>query len=241
MRKTLLQLLWASALLTATANLAGATTVYLRDTPAPSHFVAGRSQSGAGTINSWNGTAGALDFEMNFSNSSSGWFSLITYCIDPVRYLSVGPANGTGSAFTLISMLDYFTSYTPAVSSPSTTTDKIQKLWANAYTDSLTTQTKAVAFQFLLWEYIADFAGTNFTSNIVRISDTNVRNQAISWDNALPNWTKTANLLVVSGYNTKQSFIYEDGTSTNDRVPEPSTYALIGAGLLGFAFVRRRR
>lgn len=219
-----------------------ATTVYLRDTPTSGHFVPGLSQSGVGSINnSWNGNAGTLDLELSLTSPNSGFFSLLTYCIDPVRSLSVGPANGNGSSFQLVSMLDYFTSYTPSVTTPASTTANIQKLWANAFTDSMTSSTKAAAFQFLLWEYIADSTSFNLDSGVVKVTNAAVKAQANSWNSAMANWTSTANLQVVSGYDTKQSFIYAPGgTGTNETIPEPGTYAMIGAGLICLGYFRRK-
>jgi len=224
------------------SGLGQATTVYLRDTANPtSHFASGLSLSGVGNINSWNGNAGLLDFEMSLTSATTGYFNLLTYCIDPVRNLSVGPANGTGGSFDLIGMSTYFAQYTPAVSNVSFTTNAIQKLWANAYTDSKTSATKAAAFQFLLWEYIAD-SSFDLTAGVVSVSDVNVRDQAIAWNTALASWTQTSNLSVISGLYTKQSFIYEEGvTGTNENVPEPATYAMLGAGLLALGFWRRKR
>ncbi len=235
------QILLACAVL-AISGSGQATTVYLRDTPASGHFVPGLSQTGVGSIsNSWSGRAGTLDFELSLTSPSTDFFSLLTYCIDPVRTLAVGPSGGNGTSFTLMSMLDYFTMYTPAVSSATTTTSNIQKLWANAFADSTTTSTKAAAFQFLLWEYIADSATFNLDSGVVKVTDAAVKAQAIAWNSAMANWTSSANLSVLSGYNTKQSFIYAPGGSgTNENVPEPSTYAMIGAGLLCLGYFRRK-
>jgi len=234
-------ILLACAVLSISAS-GQATTVYLRDTPTSGHFVPGLSQNNVGSINnSWNGTAGTLDLELSLTSSTSGFFSLLTYCIDPVRSLAVGPANGTGSAFSLISMLSYFTNYTPAVANAGTTTDSIQKLWANAFTDSKTTDTKAAAFQFLLWEYIADSASFDLDSGVIKVTSSSVKAQANAWNSAMANWTSVADLSVVSGFNTKQSFIYEPGgTGTNENVPEPGTYALIGAGLFTLGYFRRK-
>ncbi len=235
------QILLACAVL-AISGSGQATTVYLRDTPASGHFAAGLSQTGVGSINnSWSGRAGTLDLELSLTSPSTDFFSLLTYCIDPVRTLSVGPANGNGSSFELLSMLSYFSIYTPAVADPTATTNNIQKLWANAYADSKTTDTKAAAFQFLLWEYIADYASFNLDTGVVKVTNAAVKAQANAWNSAMTSWTSTANLSVISGYDTKQSFIYEPGgTGTNETVPEPGTYAMIGAGLICLGYFRRK-
>lgn len=244
--------LLAATMLLGLADTSSAATVYLRDTPNPTdHFVFNNGQSlkraGVGTIDGGNYWAGTLDFQMNLStgsSSSTDWFSLWTYCIDPFRALSVGSAGGNGSAFTLMTLGQYFTAYTPAIPSPSSVTnvvEKIEKLWANAFVASTQNATTAAAFQFLLWEYIAD--GTFDLSNgRVKVTNTDVRNQAIAWNTSLAGWTERSNLQAISGFDTKQSFIYPDPRiPTNENVPEPGTYAMLGAGLLVLGYWRRRK
>lgn len=236
------------ALIMGSVSTASAATVYLRDTPTPTdHFVFNNGESlkrsGVGTIDGGNYWAGMLDFEMNLnsaSSSSTDWFSLWTYCIDPFRALSVGPANGNGTAFTLVSLVDYLDNFVPDIPDAAGAAERISKLWANAFVDSALNKTTASAFQFLLWEYIGD--GTYDPLNgRIRITNADVRNQATSWNNQIANWTTTVNLSAISGFDTKQSFIFNNpGTPTNEQVPEPGTYAFIGAGLLGLVYFKRR-
>ncbi len=230
-------LLLACAVLTMTTS-GQAATAYLRDTPAPTHFAPGLSRSNVGLINSWNGTAGILDFELSLTSSTNNFFSLLTYCIDPLRALDVGPANGTGGSFNVLSMVDYFTVYTPGVANAATTTNNIQKLWANAFAESKINGTKAAAFQFLLWEYIADSSNFNLTSGIVRITDADVLSQALAWNNSMTRWTSSSNLSVLSGLSNKQSFVLDNGPNTT--IPEPTTFVLFSAGLFSLGYFRRK-
>lgn len=208
---------------------------YLRDAPGgDGPFLSGAVVSGAGNINSWSGRAGALDFELSVNGANGNYFDLITYCGDPLRPLSVGPVGGQGLMFDIVSMQDFGYAGGDIVA--------IEKLWALAYNDSLTSATKAAAFQFLLWEYIAD-PSVNFTSGIVRINNASVKAQAEAWNNQVSSATARAMLLVLDGSESgRQSFFIEQiGTTLiENETPEPGTYALIGVGLLAFGYLRRK-
>jgi hypothetical protein len=224
----------ASAVL-AFANLGQASSIgYLRDAPGgDGPFLDGTMVVGAGVINSWSGRAGALSFELGVNGANGNYFDLITYCGDPFRTLSVGPVGGEGYPFDIITMQGFGYAGGDIIA--------IEKLWAMAFNDSLTSATKAAAFQFVLWELIAD-TNVDFTSGVVRISNNAVRSQAEAWSGQLANATDRAILLVLDGRAAnRQSFFFEQTATTLIENPEPGTYFLIGAGLLAVGYLRRKR
>jgi hypothetical protein len=233
---SLRQILLAASFTLMLANSGRATTVYLRDDPGgDGPFRTGSYRSGAGYINSWHGRAGLLEFEMSNTGPNGAYFDLLTYCADPFRTLAVGPVNGEGGAFTVTTLTDFLSS--------NSARDKIERLWSLAFVDSQSTATKAAAFQFLLWEYIAD-TSTDFSNGNVRITDADVLSQARLWNRQLMNYTNRSTLLVLDGRaENKQSFFYEQTLlpPAESPVPEPQTFALIGVGLISTVLIRRRR
>ncbi len=230
-------LLIAFSSLAAAANL-----VHIRD-EAPDngpHFN-GLVVNNAGTLNGVSTSAGLFGLETSFNGISGNYFGLLTYSADPTRPFSVGPVNGNGSAFDQVSMYQFaFTA---------NTAEAIEKLWGNAYYETYASATKAAAFQFLLWEYASD-ATFDLDSGFTAITDTDVRAQAEAWHNQLGSWTTRAHLLVLDGTaeNKQSFFLQEQGMFVNPmnapetiENPEPSTYVLLGAGLIGMAVIRRRR
>ena len=121
--------------------------------------------------------------------------------------------------------------------------DAIQLLWGNAFADSQTSATKASAFQFLIWEYIADSV-FDLAAGVIKVSDTDVQNQVNVWNSNLGGWTTRASLLVLDGLaENKQSFFLQQISRSvpESPTPEPATYAMIGAGLLALVYARRRK
>jgi hypothetical protein len=117
----------------------------------------------------------------------------------------------------------------------------IELLWANAFQDSLGSPVRAAAFQFMIWELVADVnAGLNFnlSGGSVRTNNAAVVSQINAWNAALSTWTRTADLQILDGRGANKQSLFVEGTAG---VPEPSTYALIGCGLMGLVWARRRR
>lgn len=233
----------ASAFLVLANSGHAATLAYIRDAPGgvnsagnpPGIFLTGAVRSGVGSINSWNGGAGAFDFELSMDGPSGFYFSLLTYCGDPSRSLTVGPVGGLGGEFSINTMTD--------IGYSSRTINAIQLLWANAFADSQTSATKASAFQFLIWEYIAD-STFDLGAGIVRVTDSDVQNQVNAWNTNLGTWTTRANLLMLDGRaENKQSFFFQQSLREIPETanPEPATYAMIGAGLLTLIYSRRKK
>ena len=123
------------------------------------------------------------------------------------------------------------------------TINAIQLLWGNAFADSQTSATKASAFQFLIWEYIADSV-FDLAAGFVKVTDTDVQNQVNSWNNNLNSWTTRASLLMLDGQaENKQSFFFQQTVREvpETPAPEPATFAIIGAGLLTLIYSRRKK
>ncbi len=228
-------ILAASAFLVLAGTGQAATLAYVRDGVPPGLFLTGAARSGVGSINSWSGSAGTFDFELSLNGPAGNYFSLLTYCGDPFRYLSVGPSGGAGGEFSIVSMADFGYS--------ARTINAIQLLWGNAFADSQTSATKASAFQFLIWEYIADSV-FDLAAGFVKVTDTDVQNQVNSWNNNLNSWTTRASLLMLDGQaENKQSFFFQQTVREvpETPAPEPATFAIIGAGLLTLIYSRRKK
>lgn len=176
--------------------------------------------------------AGTFSLEMSFNNPNGPYLPLLTYCGDPYSPLKVSNPGSLGGAFTPRTLSDF--GYAANV------VNALDLLWANAFTDSLTSATKAAAFQTLIWEYVGDVnKGNPFNLNAgdIRTNNNAVAAQAASWNAALSTWTTKSNLMIFDGRDAgKQSLFYDAGAG----VPEPSTYAMIAAGLAALAMRRKR-
>jgi hypothetical protein len=116
-----------------------------------------------------------------------------------------------------------------------------------SYRAGVDTVKEAAAFQVALWEILYETAPTySLTSGAFRetASDNGIRLMAQNW---LSNLGTVSNVNVfklesLGYYNNRQQWVagHQDFLVTTP-VPEPSTYALMAAGLLSIGFVVRRR
>jgi hypothetical protein len=204
---------------------------YVQNTP-DTNNVRVRSNPNNAWTTSNNTNTGAFDLRISFASSTGPYLPLLTYCIDPFLPLNlpVAPTSQPGRAYTMKTAAEFGWS--------TTVRDRIEILWANAFTMSTQSATNAAAFQALIWEYAVDLrngTGINLSTGRIGILDTATLNLATTWNNNITNgvWTLRQQLNILDGNPGSQSLLYV--------VPEPSTYAMFGIGLVGVALVGRWR
>lgn len=195
------------------------------------------------TRTSSNTTAGLFVLESRLFGSGASWDPLETFCLQ--LDVSLNPFDNPYRAISLTSAFD------------ASTADKMRELWGRFFNTIKTAPTvgarqdRAAAFQVLLWELAHDGPAFDLSNGKVAIfasggansTQNRVRNQIISWYGALDGTGPKANLGVLRD-NTAP-----DGRTTPDRdrqdllvvVSEPATLAVLGGGLMGIAWVRRRK
>jgi hypothetical protein len=195
-------------------------------------FLEGNVLNNAGKISGAKTPAGTFSLELSFDNPNGPYLPLLTYCADPFLPLTVGPVSGTGGGFEVRSMEQFGFS--------STVVNAIELLWANAFQEALGSPVRAAAFQFMIWELVADVnAGLNFnlSGGSIRTNNSSVLSQIATWNSALATWTRTADLQILDGRDAGKQSLFVEGTAG---VPEPSTYFLMGCGLVGLVWARRK-
>ena len=222
MRKPVLNLLAAAALV-ACASQANA----LESVSFPG-FAHG-SQNVGYTLSAPNMTANGTAAAGGFLTSLNGGPSFTTYCIDLYHTINMGP---TYNDYSIVSGASYaFATPNPANTSAN---DNIGKLFAAGHTVN-SAQTEA-AFQLAIWELTYETTGSfsvlsgdaKFSGNSTTLS------LAQSWLDGLGAVSSASALSVLSSP-THQDVVY------TTPVPEPETYALMLAGLMGISFVAKRR
>lgn len=212
---------------------------------------------------------------------NDGTNSFQAYCIDPKTGYQWGQSVYTTaslSSFLTTTLSDGKTGYQQEFASSSytglsytaqavaTVQNNLVNLFSHAYTDVGSSQVKAQAFAYVVWEIMGDaVSSTSRTSGALRSAglDTTMNGDALelqidaylaalssnSWGNV-----NGANLLATTNYtytvyydptpHTAQNFLTVTpgtGTPTNGTVPVPGSLALAGLGLMGLASVQRRK
>jgi PEP-CTERM motif len=190
--------------------------------------VSGVTRNAAGAFGAADEPAGA------FSTSVNGGPSFLSYCIDLTQPAALRGA--PDSSYTRVAGSSY-TFENPAAAS------SLSKLFtfAGSLVNSAAT---SAAFQLAVWEIIYESPSNAYSMTTGRASfgtqdvrDAGTVTLAGNWLNALSSTPATSPISILASTNS-QDLVYGGATAP---IPEPSTYALMIAGLAGVGFVARRR
>ena len=151
--------------------------------------------------------------------------SFVSYCVDFYQWLpSFGSVN---NSYTMADAGSYF----------GDRLDSVERLFSGRLAQ-VDTAVEQAAFQIALWEIRYEAAGNAFNTmtGSARFSDSgdDARSLAQTYLNGLQDYRQTMSVSVLSS-GTHQDVVFAAP------VPEPSTYALMLAGLAGVGFMARRR
>lgn len=196
------------------------------------------SSHGGKTVNYsvTNGTATASGFGYagGFNTTLNGGATFTSYCVDLFEYLSFG---STYSNYTLLDGSAY--GFVNARADAD-----IGKLFAAHPT--ITTELDSAAFQIAVWELAYETSSVySVSTGSARFSGGDAASSgalalANTWLAGLSSVKTGVDIDVLQSVTTRSAIGHQDVVFA-PAVPEPSTYALMAAGLLSVGFVARRR
>ena len=171
-------------------------------------------------------SAAAGVFVLDYRQGSSQWEQFLSFCLEPDVYLT--PFSNPYTVNTLAN-----------AGYPVAPNNYIGELWGR-YRGAVTNDISAAAFQVALWELAYGASDRNLSDGAFRLTSGGpVQQTAQGWLDSLNGQGPQASNLVVL-VNNQRMDDRQDLLTQATSVPEPGTLALLGIGLAGLAFMRRR-